>query len=92
MVETAWASASTYRGSDMRGVANGARIRLAPPKDWDVNKPEQLGRVLDGLAKNAADPGASVADVIVLAGNVGIEQASGAKVGFQQGRGDASQD
>ena len=92
MVETAWASASTYRGSDMRGGANGARIRLAPQKDWDVNKPEQLGRVLDVLTKIAADTGASVADVIVLAGNVGIEQASGAKVGFKPGRGDASQE
>jgi catalase-peroxidase len=92
MVETAWASASTYRGSDMRGGANGARIRLAPQKDWEVNKPEQLGRVLDVLTKIAADTGASVADVIVLAGNVGIEQASGAKVGFKPGRGDASQE
>ena len=92
MVETAWASASTYRGSDMRGGANGARIRLAPQKDWEANKPEQLGRVLDVLTKIAADTGASVADVIVLAGNVGIEQASGAKVGFKPGRGDASQE
>ena len=92
MVETAWASASTYRGSDMRGGANGARIRLAPQKDWEVNKPDQLGRVLDVLTAIAADTGASVADVIVLAGNVGIEQASGAKVGFKPGRGDASQE
>ncbi|MGB1952972.1 MAG: catalase/peroxidase HPI [Candidatus Puniceispirillum sp.] len=92
MVETAWASASTYRGSDMRGGANGARIRLAPQKDWEVNKPDQLGRVLDVLTAIAADTGASVADVIVLAGNVGIEQASGAKVGFKPGRGDATQE
>ena len=92
MVETAWASASSYRGSDMRGGANGARIRLAPQKDWEVNKPDQLGRVLDVLSGIAADTGASVADVIVLAGNVGIEQASGAKVGFMPGRGDASQE
>ncbi|MDB2390934.1 catalase/peroxidase HPI [Alphaproteobacteria bacterium] len=92
MVETAWASASTYRGSDMRGGANGARIRLAPQKDWEVNKPDQLGRVLDVLTAIAADTGASVADVIVLAGNVGIEQASGAKVDFKPGRGDASQE
>jgi catalase-peroxidase len=92
MVETAWASASTYRGSDMRGGANGARICLAPQKDWEVNKPDQLGRVLDVLTAIAADTGASVADVIVLAGNVGIEQASGAKVGFKPGRGDASQE
>ena len=91
MVETAWASASTYRGSDMRGGANGARIRLAPQKDWEVNKPDQLGRVLDVLTAIATDTGASIADVIVLAGNVGIEQASGAKVGFKPGRGDATQ-
>ena len=92
MVETAWASASTYRGSDMRGGANGARIRLAPQKDWEVNKPDQLGRVLDVLTAIAADTGASGADGIVLAGNVGIEQASGAKVGFKPGRGDATQE
>ena len=89
MVETAWASASTFRGSDMRGGANGARIRLAPQKDWEVNKPEQLTRVLGVLEDIAADTGASVADVIVLAGNVGIEQASGANVSFSPGRGDA---
>ena len=92
MVETAWASASTYRGTDMRGGANGARIRLAPQKDWEVNKPDQLGRVLDVLSAIAADTGASIADVIVLAGNVGIEKASGAKVGFKPGRGDATQE
>jgi len=91
MVETAWASASTYRGSDMRGGANGARIRLAPQKDWAVNKPDQLTRVLSALEPIAADTGASVADVIVLAGNVGIEQASGVKVPFTPGRGDATQ-
>ena len=89
MVETAWASASTFRGSDMRGGANGARIRLAPQKDWEANKPEQLARVLGGLEGIAADTDASVADVIVLAGNVGIEQASGASVPFNPGRGDA---
>jgi len=89
MVETAWASASTFRGSDMRGGANGARIRLSPQKDWEVNKPEQLARVLGVLEDIAADTGASVADVIVLAGNVGIEQASGANVSFSPGRGDA---
>ncbi len=91
MVETAWASASTYRGSDMRGGANGARIRLAPQKDWAANKPGQLARVLSVLEPIAADTGASVADVIVLAGNVGIEQASGVKVPFTPGRGDATQ-
>ena len=92
MVETAWASASTFRGSDMRGGANGARIRLAPQKDWEANKPVQLSRVLaiyEGIASNS---GASIADVIVLAGNVGIEKASGTKVDFTPGRGDSSQE
>ena len=89
MVETAWASASTFRGSDMRGGANGARIRLAPQKDWEVNKPEQLARVLEVLGNIAEESGASVADVIVLAGNVAIEQASGASIPFTPGRGDA---
>ena len=92
MVETAWASASTFRGSDMRGGANGARIRLAPQKDWAANKPEQLTRVLGVLEGIAAGTGASVADVIVLAGNVGIEQASGTSVPFNPGRGDATQE
>ena len=92
MVETAWASASTFRGSDLRGGANGARIRLAPQKDWEANKPEQLTRVLGVLEGIAAETGASVADVIVLAGNVGIEQASGASVPFSPGRGDATQE
>jgi len=92
MVETAWASASTFRGSDIRGGANGARIRLAPQKDWEANKPEQLARVLGVLEGIAADTGVSVADVIVLAGNVGIEQASGASVPFTPGRGDAAQE
>jgi catalase-peroxidase len=92
MVETAWASASTYRGSDMRGGANGARIRLAPQKDWAANKPDQLARVLSVLEPIAAETGASVADVIVLAGNVGLEQASGVPVPFMPGRGDASQE
>ena len=92
MVETAWASASTFRGSDMRGGANGSRIRLAPQKDWEANKPEQLARVLAILEGIASDTGASVADVIVLAGNIGVEQASGTEVPFTPGRGDASQD
>jgi catalase-peroxidase len=91
MVETAWASASTFRGSDMRGGANGARIRLAPQKDWDANKPDQLARVLSVLEPIAADSGASLADVIVLAGNVGVEQASGRSVPFTPGRGDATE-
>ena len=91
MVETAWASASTYRGTDMRGGANGARIRLAPQKDWQANKPDQLQRVLSVLEPIAAAAGASVADVIVLAGNVGIEEASGLSLPFTPGRGDATQ-
>ena len=90
MVETAWASASTYRGSDMRGGANGARIRLSPQKDWAANKPEQLAKVLAALTPLAEAHGASVADTIVLAGNVGIEMASGTEVPFSPGRGDAS--
>ena len=93
MVETAWASASTYRGSDKRGGANGARIRLAPQKDWAVNKPEQLARVLDVLGGiKAAFGNVSMADLIVLAGGVGIEMASGLVVPFASGRGDATQD
>ena len=90
MVETAWASASTYRGSDMRGGANGARIRLAPQKNWAANKPEQLEKVLSVLETIAVENNASMADVIVLAGGVGIEMASGASVPFAPGRGDAS--
>ena len=92
MVETAWASASTYRGSDMRGGANGSRIRLAPQKDWEANKPEQLSRVLGILESIASDSGASLADVIILAGNYGIEQASGVEVPFTAGRGDATEE
>ena len=92
MVETDWASASTYRGSDMRGGANGARIRLAPQKDWEANKPEQLARVLSVYEGISSESGASVADVIVLAGNVGIEKASGLTMDFTPGRGDSSQE
>ena len=97
MVATAWDSARTYRGSDMRGGANGARLRLAPQKDWEGNEPERLARVLGVLEGIAAETGASVADVIVLAGNVGVEQAASAaghaiSVPFEPGRGDASQD
>ena len=92
MVETAWASASTYRGSDMRGGANGARIRLAPQKNWAANKPEQLQKVLSVLETIASENKASLADVIVLAGGVGIEMASGTSVPFAPGRGDATQD
>ena len=90
MVETAWASASTFRGSDLRGGANGARIRLAPQKDWEANKPKELSKVLNVLEGIASETGASIADVIVLAGNVGIEKASGTEVPFTPGRGDAS--
>ena len=92
LVETAWASASTFRGSDNRGGANGARIRLSPQKDWEGNKPAQLAKVLSTLEPLAAAHGASVADTIVLAGNVGIEMASGVEVPFTPGRGDASSD
>jgi catalase-peroxidase len=97
MVATAWDSARTYRGSDMRGGANGARIRLAPQSDWEGNEPARLGKVLQVLEGIAKDSGASVADVIVLAGNVGLEkaiQAAGLKVDvpFMPGRGDATQE
>ena len=92
MVETAWASASTYRGSDMRGGANGARIRLAPQKDWEANKPEQLSKVLEIYESIAQESGASIADVIILAGNLGIEKATGVEVSFTPGRGDATQE
>lgn len=96
MVSTAWDSARTFRGSDKRGGANGARIRLAPQKDWEGNEPARLTKALSVLEKIAAESGASVADVIVLAGNVGVEQAAKAagvevSVPFAPGRGDASQ-
>jgi catalase-peroxidase len=95
MVATAWDSARTFRGSDLRGGANGARIRLAPQKDWEGNEPARLARVLGVLEPIAAKAGASLADVIVLAGNVGIEQAAKAagfdiEVPFTPGRGDAT--
>ena len=97
MVSTAWDSARTYRGSDKRGGANGARIRLAPQKDWEGNEPQRLSRVLavyEGIAKGT---GVSVADIIVLAGNLGVEQAARAAgvevdVPFAPGRGDATQE
>ena len=92
MVETAWASASTFRSTDMRGGANGSRIRLEPQKNWEVNKPNQLTKVLNILEGIALKAGASIADVIVLAGNVGIEQASGKTIEFTPGRGDATQE
>ncbi len=95
MVSTAWDSARTYRGSDMRGGANGARIRLAPQKDWEGNEPARLQKVLSVLEPIAKEAGASVADVIVLGGNVGVEQAIKAagfdvKVPFAPGRGDST--
>ena len=92
MVETAWASASTYRGTDMRGGANGARIRLEPQRNWEVNKPNELSKVLDVYTSISEKTGASIADVIVLAGNVGIEKASGQSLDFTPGRGDATQE
>ena len=92
MVETAWASASTYRGTDMRGGANGARIRLAPQKDWEINKPDQLNKVIEVYETISKETGASIADIIVLAGNLGIEKASNATVPFTPGRGDATQE
>ncbi|EQM08958.1 catalase/peroxidase HPI [Vibrio parahaemolyticus VP-NY4] len=97
MVTTAWDSARTFRQSDKRGGANGARVRLAPQKDWQGNEPERLARVLPVLENIAKDTGASVADVVVLAGNVGIEQAASAAgvnvtVPFLPGRGDATQE
>ena len=95
MVSTAWDSARSFRRSDLRGGANGARIRLAPQKDWEGNEPARLSRVLGVLQGIAAETGASVADVIVLAGGVGVEQAAKAAgfdvtVPFVPGRGDAT--
>ena len=95
MVATAWDSARTFRGSDMRGGANGARIRLAPQKDWEGNEPKRLARVLSVLEPIAAEFGISVADTIVLAGNLGVEQAAkeagfDITVPFATGRGDAT--
>ncbi|WP_421211796.1 catalase/peroxidase HPI [Aeromonas enteropelogenes] len=97
LVTTAWDSARTFRGSDKRGGANGARIRLAPQKDWPGNEPERLARVLAVYDKLTAECGVSVADLIVLGGNLGIEQAAQAagvtvNVPFSPGRGDASQE
>jgi catalase-peroxidase len=99
LVRTAWASASTFRGSDMRGGANGARVRLAPQKDWQANDPKELAKVLKALEKIQKDFGknVSMADLIVLGGNAAIEKAAAdaghkVKVPFQAGRGDASQE
>lgn len=97
MIATAWDSARTYRGSDMRGGTDGARIRLAPQKDWEGNEPARLSRVLGVLEGIASETGASVADVIVLAGSHAVEQAAKAAgfdvaVPFAAGRGDATQE
>ncbi|WP_156320217.1 catalase/peroxidase HPI [Croceibacterium atlanticum] len=97
MVSTAWDSARTFRGSDLRGGANGARIRLEPMKGWEGNEPDRLAKVLAVLEPIAAETGASIADIIVLAGNVGVEKAAKAAgfdiaVPFAPGRGDATQE
>ncbi|AVZ79529.1 catalase/peroxidase HPI [Zoogloeaceae bacteirum Par-f-2] len=97
MVATAWDSARTFRHSDYRGGTNGARIRLAPQKDWEGNEPARLARVLAVYEKIATETGASVADIIVLGGNLGVEQAAKAagfdiEVPFAPGRGDALQE
>ncbi|MEX0321573.1 MAG: catalase/peroxidase HPI [Puniceicoccaceae bacterium] len=97
MVATAWDSARTFRGSDMRGGANGARIRLAPMKDWEGNEPARLSKVLNILEPIAAANGASLADVIVIAGNLAVEKAAKAagvdiEVPFSPGRGDATEE
>ncbi|MBC6404238.1 MAG: catalase/peroxidase HPI [Rhodospirillales bacterium] len=94
MVATAWDSARTFRRSDLRGGANGARIRLAPQKEWTGNEPERLAKVLSVLEPLAGEAGASLADTIVLAGNLGVEQSAqdagfGIEVPFSPGRGDA---
>ena len=97
LVGTAWASASTYRSTDKRGGANGARIRLAPQKDWEANNPAELAKVLAVYEKLSAETGMSIADLIVLGGNTGVEKAARdagvtVSVPFSPGRGDATQD
>jgi catalase-peroxidase len=99
LVTTAWASASTFRGSDMRGGANGARIRLAPQKNWEVNQPEQLAKVLNVLEgiQSKCDKRVSLADLIVLGGNAAVEKAAreagfDVTVPFAPGRGDATEE
>ena len=89
MIETAWASASTFRSTDMRGGANGARIRLEPQISWEVNKPTELNKILNIYQSISKKIGSSLADIIVLAGNVAIERATGEKILFTSGRGDA---
>jgi catalase-peroxidase len=97
LITTAWDSARTYRRTDKRGGANGARIRLAPMKDWESNEPKRLSKVLKVLENIAKKTGASIADTIILAGNVGLEKAikkagSKVKISFSPGRGDSSQE
>ena len=94
LVTTAWASASTYRGSDKRGGSNGARIRLAPQKDWDINKSSKVSSVIKVLetVKSDFDGSVSLADLIILGGNAAIEEAGLIKVPFKSGRGDATQE
>jgi catalase-peroxidase len=97
LVATAWDSARTFRGSDLRGGANGSRIRLEPARNWEGNEPARLNKVLAALEPIAKETGASIADVIVLAGNIGVEKAAAAagvkiSVPFAPGRGDATQE
>ena len=97
LITTAWDSARTYRRTDKRGGANGARIRLEPMKNWEANEPKKLSKVLKVLENIAKKTGASISDTIILAGNVGLEKAikkggSKVKVPFNQGRGDSSQE
>jgi catalase-peroxidase len=92
MIETAWASASTFRNSDMRGGGNGSRIRLEPQKNWEVNNPENLSKILKIYEKISNETNASIADIIIFAGNIAIEKSSGIEVPFKKGRGDATQE
>ena len=92
LIETAWASASTYRNSDKRGGANGARIALEPQRSWEVNKPDQLQHILDIYKEIAENYNASLADVIVIGGAVGLERATGESIKVHTGRGDATQE
>ena len=92
MIETAWASASTFRGTDMRGGGNGARIRLEPQKNWEINQQYDLSKILSIYEKISQETDASVADIIIYAGNLAIEKSSGVEVPFSKGRGDATQE
>ena len=92
MIETAWASASTFRGTDMRGGGNGARIRLEPQKNWEINQQNDLSKILNIYEKISQETDASIADIIIYAGNLAIEKSSGVEVPFSKGRGDATQE